>query len=411
MSLQRILLGTMEICNQVYTWGEALKSMGYEVHTVVGGANPYFPESTYSEFSDRDANARLLGDLQASPVAAWATQHEALTQLHRLMTGYDVYIFQWGCSLVGRLQELELLRALGKTVICVFNGSDLRSAAAYELHNQKCNMPAAPFAIQENDPCGSMNVKMGILRRAELYAHVRTGSPDYMSMAMRPYYQCYVPMRVAGMPHAILDRDVPVLIHAPSRRDFKGTSLIVQALEDLKAEGLQFEFRLLEGVSNKVVLENLADADIAVDQLYADQPGTFAMEALATGCAVAGGNRSDIAPYPADRPIQHIDPTSVKEGLRRLISERSYRLELAQRGRVHVMKHHDPAVSIARILDAVERSKQGDFDYVPELFTNEFQAPDNEPVSDENRQLNRAVAEQCGLSVEQMESLQSRGLA
>ena len=96
---------------------------------------------------------------------------------------------------------------------------------------------------------------------------------------------------------------MPVIIHAPSNPVIKGTNIIITALNELKEEGIKFKFILLKDTDNRIVLQNLSNADIAVDQLYSEGPATFAIEAMAAGCAVLCGNRSDIAPYPPGQAV------------------------------------------------------------------------------------------------------------
>ena len=64
-----------------------------------------------------------------------------------------------------------------------------------------------------------------------------------------------------------LRRENPVIIHAPSRRRVKGTDAVLAAINQLQAEGIAFEFRLVEGLPNDEALKLYAESDIIVDQL------------------------------------------------------------------------------------------------------------------------------------------------
>ena len=49
----RILVGTMEICRHLHDLGDALRRLGHEVDTVVGGGNPYYADLSYNYLIDQ----------------------------------------------------------------------------------------------------------------------------------------------------------------------------------------------------------------------------------------------------------------------------------------------------------------------------------------------------------------------
>ncbi len=387
MTRPRFLLGTMEICNQLSVWATALQQMGYDVETVVARKNPYYMDSTYDHVIDHGRIHSVVSPDGDTTLGSIVNNWDTLSQLRHFLMDFDVYVFQWGCSIVGRLNELSILKSLGKTVICFFCGSDLRTPSAFQLHCRNVGVPPHPFGLQNPDPTGSLNSKVSIIRLAELYADAIIGAPDYMGLAIRPYFMGWGPLDISSVPHGIPGRAAPVVVHAPSRREGKGTSKIITAVERLQTEGVQFTFELLEKVPNHEVKRRLAMADIAVDQIYSEYPGTFAKEAMAAGCAVATGFRPDTTLLPPDTPCIDIKPDSIYLNLKKLILDREFRMSLALRGREFVLKNYHPLVSIARILDTVARSRRNDFDYHPRLFVDEYHPPGDEPLTVENRKL------------------------
>ena len=73
------------------------------------------------------------------------------------------------------------------------------------------------------------------------------------------------------------------MLHAPSRRIVKGTKYILDAVEELKSEGLKFDFKMVEGMKNSDAKELYRTADIVVDQLRIGWYGVLAVEAMALG--------------------------------------------------------------------------------------------------------------------------------
>ena len=88
----------------------------------------------------------------------------------------------------------------------------------------------------------------------------------------------------AALPHSgVFDREIPIVIHAPSSRPNKGTDYIFAALESLRQKGIPFELRLVEKVPRGEALKMYESADVVVDQLCIGAYGTLAIEAMALG--------------------------------------------------------------------------------------------------------------------------------
>jgi hypothetical protein len=236
------------------------------------------------------------------------------------------------------------------------------------------------FEKELNKRTGSdPNAQMRNLRMAEQYADVVLSQPNQSGLAVRPYRHLFLPMRLADYRYAIPARESPVVVHAPSATSTKGTAAILAALDQLRAEGVPFELRVFRGAPSQRVLAALAEADVAIDQLYFPLHGKFTLEAMASGCAVATCNRQDYEPYPANRPIWHIDAGNIREQLRRLLTDRPLRLSLARRGREYVERNHDHVTVARRILEYLGGRIDGHFHY-PAFFAREYRTAKDNPV-------------------------------
>jgi hypothetical protein len=60
----------------------------------------------------------------------------------------------------------------------------------------------------------------------------------------------------------------PLIVHTPTRRVLKGTSYILNTIEQLQKEGLKFRFKLAENMSHEEVLKLYQEADIIIDGYY-----------------------------------------------------------------------------------------------------------------------------------------------
>ena len=137
----------------------------------------------------------------------------------------------------------------------------------------------------------------------------------------------------------------PLVIHAPSRRALKGTEFVLQAIDALKEEGLDFDFQLIENLSNTEALERYRQCDIVVDQLLVGWYGVLSMEAMALGKTAIAYIRDDLTGYFRDgMPLLNANPDTIKGVLRTAIKDRELREETGRRGRAFVEEVHDSRV-------------------------------------------------------------------
>jgi hypothetical protein len=221
--------------------------------------------------------------------------------------------------------------------------------------------------------------KLHNLRMAERYSTAIFSTPDQAGLAVRPFQAFRLPLDTKNCVFRCPDREVPVVVHAPSNRGVKQTDLILETLERLRAEGVAFELRLLSGVSNAQVLEALTDADVLIDEMSL-YPATISHEGMASGCAVATGNLKGANPLPANAPILHIQPSNLYAQLRRLLTDRDLRRQLARDGLSYVESHNTPQAVGNYIVQAVERSQNGLCDYFPEFFYTDYRVPAGDVV-------------------------------
>ena len=160
------------------------------------------------------------------------------------------------------------------------------------------------------------------------------------------------------------DRERLVLAHAPSNRSVKGTELILAALEELAAEGYDFELDLVEGVSNAEALQRYRQADVLIDQLHAGWYGGVAVEAMALGKPVVVYLReSDFRHLPAgmaaELPFFQATPSTIKEALRSVLElPREALVARAKHSRAFVERWHDPQRIAAGIAQDYRRARQ-----------------------------------------------------
>ena len=186
------------------------------------------------------------------------------------------------------------------------------------------------------------------------------------------------------------------VIHAPTRKGIKGTAIIVKTIERLKDEGVKIDFKLLEGIPNEKVLEELTFADIVIDQIYLPGPGTFCIEAMASGCAVATRsmtkNLNIITP-----PVCDINENNIYERLKFLFTNEEYHLKLAYAGRKYVEEYNTPSKIASQIIQLLSFPN---YDYEPSFFLNKYKLPKNYVINKQNLDCTKKILLKYGIPKE-----------
>jgi glycosyltransferase involved in cell wall biosynthesis len=187
--------------------------------------------------------------------------------------------------------------------------------------------------------------------------------------ALNPDLLNHLPSWAEFMPYASVDlseyvvqnvpgrREIPVVVHAPSDREAKGTQRIIDAVNYLHSQGVMFTFNLIENRTRAEVKEALNQADLVIDQVLCGWYGAVAVEAMALGkpvvCYICSQNFVYI---PNEmRPLAVVSvpsPFVFAEILELWLSPYYLQRHIWKRGqesRAFVEAHHDPLKIAARL--------------------------------------------------------------
>ena len=151
-------------------------------------------------------------------------------------------------------------------------------------------------------------------------------------------------------------------MHAPSQRRIKGTDYVEAAVERLRAEGMPFEYQLVEGMPRSEARKIYERADLLVEQLLLGWYSNLAIELMALGKPVVTYIRDeDLRFVPAEMkdelPVINATPESVYDVLRTWLTERRDQLpEVGRASRAFVERWHDPLKVAARTKADYERA-------------------------------------------------------
>lgn len=329
----RILHAPVNIAGQAGDVVAALRRLGH--HAELWEER----ENAYGRPGDR-----LVGGLDAAGV--WRLVEEAADR-------FDILHFHFARTLVPKgmpglppFWDLPLYRALGRRVYFTFHGSDIRIERIF----REMNPHAASIPMPKSADDDRVEQAIGVMRA---YA-------DRLFVTSVNYFE-YVP-DAAYLPRVIdlhawpepplPSRGRPVVLHAPTHRDRKGTPQILADLEALAADGVDFELRLVEGVPHAQIREELAAADVLVDNINAGAYGIVSLEAMASGRVTVANLSEAVARAHPDAPVVNVSPDTFRETMRRLLTDSRERESLAQRGRPYVAAVHDADRIASQMVEA-----------------------------------------------------------
>jgi glycosyltransferase involved in cell wall biosynthesis len=255
--------------------------------------------------------------------------------------------------------DLPLLSRAGKAVFVTFQGDDARQGDVSVRLPVNGAVEAAPGHYTPESDADKRRRIAGFNRWADrIYAL----NPDLLRV---------LPERARFLPYANVDplaweprpgRNAgrPLVLHAPTNREIKGTRFVCDAVSRLQADGVELDFELVEGVTRDEARERYAQADLVVDQLLLGWYGGVAVEAMALGTPVLAYLREeDLSVLPpqmrADLPVVRAEPSTLHDVLKDLLTTRRGELrELGARGRAYVRRWHDPRRIASEIVDDYE---------------------------------------------------------
>lgn len=362
IAFDRVLHGFGDSAGQPRTLSRALRSQGFRSeNAVVGARHPFGYEA--------DIVSGARGD------------REKVAFLSSIVNDFDIFHFHVSSLLRGeglgrrkfasRGLDLLALRAQNKGVFFHFRGSEVRYPSAFsrQAFNYVAENPNSIFSrISETSQIAFRDFTKAVCTRVfvpdpELLTYVPGAFIVPRALSLDKW-------KVVGQ----TNRQVPLVVHAPSNQTIKGTKFVLEAVASLRREGLQFEFKLLEKMPNEEVKSWLESADVVIDQLRIGWYGVLAVEAMALGKPTLVFIRQDISgTLGPRRPLFETDPTRIASDLKELILRPQLRREIGVEARAYVERVHSEE-SVGALLsgyyrDALSEKKEVDVRRILDYIT------------------------------------------
>lgn len=383
--LEPILHLPTHAANQPGTLSKSLTKLGIKTKHAALGANGFRYTQDISIVSQKHALASINSYLVEQKLDIYNTYHYHFRPL--LYNKY--FYFPTGLDLL-------LLKAMQKRVFYHFRGSEIRLASIFRKatpynyvdEQLSCDDGTMPFCFAEIDQKAFRDFVLGVCD------DVFVNDPEL---------QCYVPNALI-VPRAIDFTNltyedsksipsIPLIVHAPSRSGVKGSQYVLNAIEQLKQEGLTFDFKVVQNMPHEEAMAVYRKASIIVDQLRIGWYGVLAVEGMAMGKAVVSYIRNDLRHYlPYPPPLAYANPENITNVLRYLLLNPDAVASYGEAGKKFAREYHN-ADTIAKTLIDIYRQPLQPVNPVAIANFIEFQMGKISPKKSSNNSKNHSLEE------------------
>ncbi len=318
-----------EIAGQSYLTAKGLREIGHDAMNVARPNYYGYPCDYNLRFSNFGPLKKMFNPL---PFFKWANEFDVFHY-------HKSYLLPFGL-------DIKYLKLIRKPFFIEFFGSDIRINKLEKERNPYFNEP-------------DINGSKKQIKRLEYWSKQTDEvifSDNSFDIFLKPYFKKIhiVRQRVdtsAFTPtYPDIEREIPKIVHAPSKQSIKGTIYVENAVKALQDKKIPFEYIRVEGLSNIEAMKVYADADIIVDQLILGAHGIFACEGMALGKPVVCYiHDSLLSTYPEGFPIVNANPDTIESVLEELLLSPQKRHDIGIQSREYAEGVHDIKVVAKRL--------------------------------------------------------------
>lgn len=319
----RVFHGTMEIANQMNLMVKSLRKLDIDVTSL-----NYYP--SYLKYdSDRFLDISKFKTFEEANVATKNLASEIISE------NIDVFHFHFDSTLALDKSDLKLLSELNKKMVMQYWGSEVRMySKAVKLN------PYVKVKVSNED-----SIIRNIVKTS---SYIDSCIVDYeLAEYVKDYYENIYYNRVAidlekySITNLNNLNKKPLIVHAPTSPEIKGSDYIITAIEKLKLK-YNFDFKLVKGVAHEEAKKIYEKADLIIDQILAGSYGVFAVESMAMGkpviCHISDFMKEK---YPVELPIIIANPDNIEKKIEYCLKNIDSLREIGLKGRQYVEKYHD----------------------------------------------------------------------
>ena len=255
---------------------------------------------------------------------------------------FDVFIYAASYNYLPFSFDQAILKLFRKKIIVVTLGSDARPPY---INGSYKNWPLPKLRKQ------TFKLYNHLKRKYNFADYI----VDHMAVSQFNLQKKYIPFLYMGFPFDLnpcndmpikSNATIPLILHAPSNAEIKGTSLIREVVKELEKEGYDFKYEELINVPHSAVLKKLQECTFVINELYSDtlmagldtEAAWFGKPSIIGGYNLDGVEAS-IQGYPVP-PTYRIHPNkqALKDAVIDLLDNEKAREDLGRRAYDYV--HH-----------------------------------------------------------------------
>ncbi|TDE15890.1 hypothetical protein [Jiangella asiatica] len=335
----RLLVGPTNSAGQGWAWARSAERAG-------AGATCFAVRRNSFGFADD----------YGAPIPVYAHPRWQRAQERYVLGGYTHMLVESMRPLFGGRHgrdargDLDVIVRAGLAAGLAFHGSDVRLPSAHAAAERW-----SPFHVRDElTERLEAQARLAADVVADFDGPVFVSTPDLLTyLPGATWLPVVVDVDRWATAAPVLQRERPLVVHAPSNPRFKGTEAVEAAMALLVADGL-IEYRRLEGVPNDRMPAALADADVVVDQLVMGLYGVGACEAMAAGRVVVSYVGDDVrarvrSATGLELPVAEAGPQTLADVVAGIVAGRDGARELAAGGPRFVRSVHDGSRSAAAL--------------------------------------------------------------
>lgn len=341
-------IGPANMAGQAWEWAKALERNlpGVKTHVMVvdRGQKFRYPDDEWVEITKYRRNVRWAQDFENRAITGWT---HALFEAGRPLFG-----LRHGDDFVG---DAKVLRGAGVRVGMLLHGSEVRNPVINVMQT-----PWSPFSARKDEQTVRLQKGVDLLvPKLRAFMDDATGggpvfvsTPDLLRHLPGSIW-CPVVVDVEKWAYdgPLLEREKPVVLHAPSRSSLKGSDYVETAIAPLVSEGL-VEYRRVEGVTHEAMVDLVKEADVVLDQFALGLYGVAACEAMMAGRLVVSHVTDEVRNHVSEAtgatpPIYEAPANELEGVLREVLADRDRFREFAAAGPEFVKDVHDGRRSAA----------------------------------------------------------------
>ena len=277
-----------------------------------------------------------------------------LAQVQRIMGRYTHLVADAFKPVFGHLngnhigRDLPLLRSAGIKVALLAHGTEIRHPLRHRERHTFSHFRDAPDGVV-NTLVALTELNRRVAEQSQLPVFVTT--PDLLNdIPWATWAPLVVDLDTWRCARPAMERERPVVLHAPSARWTKGTDRVMPVLDELRRRGA-IELKLAEEVAWTEMRDLVHGADVIIDQFTTGAYGMLACEAMAAGRPVVAYLSDTVKEVVGtELPIVDATPATLSGVLQGLLEDRDRAAKIGVASVDFARKYHSGAWT-ARVLD------------------------------------------------------------